>query len=324
MTLNRIDFGTTTDSGFARDVLRGLQQTPKSLPCKYFYDAVGVELFDRICELEAYYPTRTELGIMRRHGAAMAGVLGARATLVELGSGSSTKTRILLDRARELAAYVPVDISPEYLARSRAALARDYPALPVLPVCADYTHPVRLPRGARGDGRTVVYFPGSTIGNFEPREAQRFLEMIARLAGRGGALLLGVDLKKDPRILHAAYNDPEGVTAAFNLNLLARINRELGADFDLRAFRHHAFYDAAAGRIEMQLVSAAAQTVRIAGARIVFAPGEAISTEYSYKYAPEEVRRLGERAGFALRTTWMDDEGLFSVHHLDVAEPGVA
>jgi dimethylhistidine N-methyltransferase len=302
-------------AAFRNDVLHGLGHDPKWLPCKYFYDAQGADLFDRICHLEAYYPTRTELAIMRCHVREMASLIGRRARLVELGSGSSTKTRILLDHAQELDAYVPVDISREYLARATEGLIRDYPHLSVVPVCADYSRPFTLPE-TRRSVRTVVYFPGSTIGNFQPAEAKQFLKVIAGLCHGGGGLLIGVDLKKDRRILDVAYNDPEGVTAAFNLNLLARINRELDGDFDLGAFHHRAFYDAGEGRIEMQLVSASRQLVRVGRSIFSFAEGEAICTEYSYKYSIEDFAKLAVSAGWVVRRVWTDERSLFSVQYL--------
>jgi dimethylhistidine N-methyltransferase len=314
MTLNAASLPSPAKSAFQTDVERGLAAHPKSVPCKYFYDERGSELFSRICELGAYYPTRTELRIMQSHVEEMTSLIGRGARLVELGSGSSMKTRVLLDRLHHLEAYVPVDISGEYLARAATALAQDYPHIAIVPVCADYSHSFDLPIAARAT-RTVVYFPGSTIGNLLPTEARRFLKVMARLAGPRGGLLIGVDLKKDPRILHAAYNDPEGVTAAFNLNLLRRINRELGGDFDLERFRHHAFYDAANGRIEMQLVSLARQIVRVQASRFSFAEGEAITTEYSYKYDVGEFEKLAASAGFAPRRVWTDEDRLFSVQY---------
>jgi dimethylhistidine N-methyltransferase len=306
-------------AAFERDVVAGLRRSPKSLSCKYFYDAKGTELFDRICNLDVYYLTRTELDIMQRHAREMALLFGRHARLVELGSGSSTKTRILLDHARDLSAYVPVDISREYLARAAAGLGRDYPDLCVTPVCADYTRPFHLPNDAGEASRTVVYFPGSTVGNFLPAEARGFLRVIANLAGPGGSLLIGVDVKKDARVIEAAYDDAEGVTAAFNMNLLTRINRELGGNFNLRNFHHRAFYDAELGRIEMQLVSRARQTVRVAGTTFEFAEGEAITTEYSYKYAPSEFGELAESAGFVVRRIWTDEKELFSVQYLTLS-----
>lgn len=310
------------DHDFRSDVLSGLGSRPKSLPCKYFYDARGTELFDRICELDVYYPTRTELGIMRRHAREMAWLVGPRARLVELGSGSSTKTRILLDELDDLDAYVPVDISHEYLSRAATGLRRDYPHLEIVPVCADYTLPFDLPRSDRAI-RTVVYFPGSTIGNLAPHEARQFLKGVAGLCRHGGGLLIGVDLKKDTRLLEAAYDDREGVTAAFNLNLLARINRELGGEFDLARFRHRAFYDETEGRIEMQLVSSCRQSVRVERSVFGFGEGEPITTEYSYKYEVAEFAKLAATAGFACVRVWTDEQQLFSVQYYGVERRSV-
>ncbi|HMI86004.1 MAG TPA: L-histidine N(alpha)-methyltransferase [Polyangiaceae bacterium] len=302
---------------FRTDVLAGLGGSPKSLPCKYFYDGTGAELFDRICELDAYYPTRTELSILGRHAREMAWLIGSRARLVELGSGSSTKTRILLDELPDLDAYVPVDISPEYLARATRELARDYPDLRVVPVVADYTEPFDLPRGDRG-ARTVVFFPGSTIGNLEPDEARDFLRGVAGLCQKGGGLLIGVDLRKDRSMLEAAYDDDEGVTAAFNLNLLSRINRELEGEFDVAAFRHRAFYDEIEGRIEMQLVSLRRQSVAVGTSVFRFEKDEAITTEYSYKYDPGGFAELARSAGFTCVRIWTDEQRLFSVQYFGV------
>jgi dimethylhistidine N-methyltransferase len=304
-------------SDFQSDVLSGLGARRKSLPCKYFYDARGTELFDRICDLDEYYPTRTEIGILKRHAREMAWLVGPHARLVELGSGSSTKTRILLDQLPDLDAYVPVDIAPEYLTRATRELSRDYPHLRIVPVVADYTHPFDLPKADRGV-REVAFFPGSTIGNLEPADARDFLRVVAGICQAGGGLLIGVDLKKDPKRLEAAYNDALGVTAAFNMNLLARINRELGADFDLEQFRHHALYDEVEGRIEMQLISLAKQTVRVGGSRFSFEEGETISTEYSYKYETDEFAAIAQSAGFHRIRTWTDDERLFSVHYFSL------
>jgi dimethylhistidine N-methyltransferase len=301
---------------FVRDVVEGLSRPAKELPCKYFYDARGSRLFDRICRLEEYYPTRCELALLRRHGAALAEAVGPGCALVEYGSGSSLKTRLLLDRLPDAAAYVPVDISGEHLFRSARRLARHYPSLEVAPVCADFTRPFALPPLRRPVRRRVVYFSGSTIGNFGPAEAAALLAGIARLCGPGGGLLIGVDLDKDPRLLEAAYNDRLGVTAAFNLNLLARINRELGADFDLAAFRHHAFYDRRHRRIEMHLVSRRPQTAHVAGTAFAFAEGETIRTEYSHKYRPEDFRALARPAGLEVEQVWTDDERLYSVQYL--------
>jgi dimethylhistidine N-methyltransferase len=302
---------------FRTDVLAGLGASPKSLPCKYFYDAAGAELFDRICELGAYYPTRTEIGILQQHAREMAWLIGPRARLVELGSGNSTKTRILLDQLPDLDAYVPVDISPEYLARATRDLARDYPALSVLPVVADYTEPFDLPKADRIT-RTVAFFPGSTIGNLEPEDAREFLRVVAGLCQGGGGLLIGVDLKKDRTILEAAYDDDERVTAAFNLNVLVRINRELKGRFDLAAFRHRAFYDEVEGRIEMQLVSVRAQSVEVGTSVFRFEEGEPITTEYSYKYEVGQFASLAKSAGFTCVRIWTDERRLFSVQYFGV------
>jgi dimethylhistidine N-methyltransferase len=306
-------------AAFLRDVLHGLSRPRKELPCKYFYDARGSRLFDQICELEEYYPTRCELAILREQAAAIAGRLGAGCMLIEYGSGSSVKTCLLLDHARELAAYVPVDISGEHLARSARQLSRRYPRLAVVPVCADFTVPFEVPVLRAPEARRVVYFSGSTIGNFTPEESVPLLRNIARVCGPGGVLLIGVDLRKDPRVLEPAYNDGKGVTAAFNLNLLARINRELGGNLRLDRFRHDAFYDAGHGRIEMHLVSLAKQTVRIGQTVVRFAQGETVCTEYSYKYSLEGFAALAAAAGLHVEGVWTDDRNYFSVQYLTVA-----
>jgi dimethylhistidine N-methyltransferase len=302
---------------FLADVLAGLAQDPKTLPCKYFYDERGSALFDRICTLPEYYPTRTELAILRRHAGAMAAALGPRCLLVEYGSGSSTKTRLLLDRLAAPAAYVPVDISREHLLHSAQALAAHYPALRVIPVCADFTQPFALPE-VSGAARVVGYFPGSTIGNFAPAEARKFLASVAEQCGAGGALLIGVDLEKPRSVLEPAYDDARGVTAEFNRNLLRRVNRELGGDFDLAAFDHRAFWNAALGRVEMHLVSRRDQVVHLAGRTIPFAKGESIHTENSHKYEIGGFAELSAAAGFGVERVWTDDAGLFSVQLLRV------
>ena len=326
VTIPRVVKGTRNDAfshhdgtgEFSRDVLSGLLRKAKSLPSKYFYDERGSQLFDEICELDEYYPTRTEVGILRAHAGEMATMLGRNVQLVELGSGSSTKTRLLLDALSGPAQYVPVDISREHLEKSANKLARDYPGLQICPVAADYTKRFALPECDRSM-RAAAYFPGSTVGNFAPGEACDFLArlstMVTRGAGPRGALLIGVDLKKDPQLLHAAYNDRAGVTAQFNLNVLARINRELGADFVLPRFRHYAFYNAPLGRVEMHLVSAARQRVTIAGRTIAFDDGESIHTECSYKYTVREFSILAAQAGFALEKVWTDGDNLFSVQY---------
>lgn len=302
---------------FRHAVLRGLAQPRKAIPAKFLYDARGSALFDAICELPEYYPTRTEFAILRANATAIAAPLGRGAALVEFGGGSCQKARVLLDAMAAPAAYVPVDVSGEHLEKAAAALAAEYPKLEVVAVCADYMSPFRLPRAAQSAAKRVGFFPGSTIGNLRPEEARAFLVHAARLLGRpGGELIVGVDLKKDPATLHAAYNDSAGVTAAFSLNLLDRMNRELDADFESARFAHDAFYNAARGRIEIYLRSLAEQTVAIAGRHIRFAAGERVHTEYSYKYGVDEFRALAAEAGFRATETWTDPERLFSVHSL--------
>lgn len=300
------------------DVMEGMARAPKSLPCKYLYDAAGSRLFDRITELSAYYPTATERAIMQAHLDEMVACLGPRCLLLEYGSGSSLKTRLLLDQMSDPAGYVAIDISEEHLAASMRRLRAAYPHIPMRALAADYTTSFAVPSAGFEAARAVVYFPGSTIGNFEPREALDFLTRMAGAAGPGGGLLIGVDLEKDRPTVEAAYNDAEGVTAAFNKNLLRRLNRELGATFDLDAFRHRAVYNLDEGRIEMSLVSACRQTVRVNGHSVRFAEGEPILVEYSYKFTLARFRRLAERAGFAVQKVWTDANRLFSVQYLRV------
>ncbi len=301
---------------FRDDVLNGLAAAPKALPPKYFYDARGSELFEAICELPEYYPTRTELAMMHAHAPRMARLLGPDCLLIEYGAGSGRKTRVLIE-ALAPAAYVAIDISRSALTQCAAELAAQYPRVRVAAVCADYSRPLQLPAlEGIAPRRRVIYFPGSTIGNFTRADALKFLRHAQALAGAGGAMLVGVDVKKDAARLHAAYNDAQGVTAAFNLNLLTRINRELGGNFDLTAFEHHAFYDAALGRIEMHLRSLRAQTVSIAGRAFAFGAGETIHTENSCKYAVDEFQQLAREAGFAPEACWCDSEKLFSIHYL--------
>lgn len=306
------DLGRDGDDAFLADVTDGLSRARKTLPCKYFYDQRGSALFDTICELEEYYPTRTETAILRRHAGEFAGLAGPGAAVVELGSGSSVKVRILLDALEDPAAYVPVDISREHLLASAARLAGDYPGLTVVPVAADYVQGFPLPPVAAPE-RTLAFFPGSTIGNFEPAEAKAFLGRLARRLGVGSRLLIGVDLKKRRDVLEAAYNDARGVTAAFNLNLLARINRELGGTFDLDGFAHRAFYNETCGRIEMHLVSRRAQTAAVGGRTFRFAEGETIHTENSCKYSLPEFGRLAAGAGWRAVRTWTDEAALFGL-----------
>lgn len=305
------------DAGsFLDDVITGLSQPQKALSPKYFYDQCGCELFEAICDLPEYYPTRTELAIMRANVRDIAQRLGPGCALIEYGSGSSRKTRVLISELSPVA-YVPIDIAGEHLKASAAELAATFPGLRIIAVCADYSRPLALPDiDALGARRRIVYFPGSTIGNFTVPEAQQFLHHARRVVGAGGAMLVGVDLKKDHGLLHAAYNDAQGVTAAFNVNLLARINRELGADFNLAAFRHHAFYNAEAGRIEMHLASLKNQRVTLGGRVFSFRAGETIHTENSYKYSIAEFQALARAAGFQPEACWTDPQQLFSVHYL--------
>ncbi|ATQ70136.1 MULTISPECIES: L-histidine N(alpha)-methyltransferase [Methylosinus] len=308
-------FASTWPEGFAADVLDGLSRPSKRLSCRYFYDAEGSSLFDEITRLPDYYPTRAETAILEAHAAEILDGAGEETTLVEFGSGSCRKTEILLERGDGLAAYAPIDICAAALEEARARLARRFPDLRVLPIVADFSASFALPREI-ARGRVVGFFPGSTIGNFTPAEASLLLAAIRRALGPGGRLVIGVDLKKDPARLLAAYNDPRGVTAAFNLNLLARINRELGGGFDLDGFGHQAIYDAAEGRIEMRLVSRRWQQAEAAGRAFGFRRGEAIHTENSYKYAVDEFRATARAAGWSPRRVWTDEAALFSVHEL--------
>ena len=300
-------------AGFREDVVAGLSAPQKSLPPKYFYDAAGSRLFARICRLPEYYLTRAERALTRRHIVAIARFAGRGGQLIEYGSGEGLKTRLMV-RALRPSVYVPIDISRDALAAAAGRLAREFPRLQIRPVVGDFSRPLELPL-ARSSA-SVVYFPGSTIGNLTPGEAHAFLAMSRGVAAR---MLVGVDLKKDPAALHAAYNDARGVTAAFNLNILARINRELGADFDLRRWRHYAFYDPAAGRIEMHLAALAAQTVRLQKHRFRFAAGETIHTENSYKYSIGGFGELAAKAGLRSAKVWTDRKGLFALHGLAAA-----
>ncbi len=307
---------------FRDSVLAGLGSTPKTLPCKFFYDAEGSRLFDRICELPEYYPTRTELGLLAERAAEIAALAGPRVGLVEFGSGAGVKIRLLLAALAEPAVYVPVDISRNHLLAAASSLAQDCPGLRIAPVCADYTNAFALPHlaGVR-PLRHVGFFPGSTIGNFTPSEATDFLRGTARLLGPGSMMVVGVDLPKDAAVLQAAYDDRQGVTAAFNLNLLRRINRELGGDFDIGAFAHEARWNPQESRVEMHLVSRVRQSVRLGSYRFRFEPGETIHTENSYKYGLDVFAHLARAAGYAPVAAWTDKDGLFSVHVLEVPVP---
>jgi dimethylhistidine N-methyltransferase len=301
---------------FRAEALSGLRKSQKELPCKYFYDERGSYLFECICNLDEYYIPRTETAIMQAYIEDIAEALGSNILLVEYGSGSSAKTRILLNHLRELEAYVPIDISREQLLRAANELASAYPGLEVLPVCADYTGAFKPPDPKRPTRRKVVYFPGSTIGNFEPGPAKQFLECVAEVCGPGGGLLIGVDLKKDPSMLHRAYNDRQGVTAAFNLNLLERINRELRGDFQVDSFEHYAFYSPREGRVEMHLVSLRDQTAQLDDVTVPFVKGESIWTESSYKFNLDEFQQMAATAGFEVERVWMDEQQWFSVMYL--------
>jgi len=304
------------DGGFARALLDGMRSKPKHVPCKYLYDATGSALFDRICELPEYYPTRTELALLRRHAGEIADILGEGVELIEFGAGALTKIRVLLEALKSPSAYVPVDISGEYLSGVCSVLDAEYPGLSLHPVVADFTRPFALPAKLFTSTRRAGFFPGSTIGNFAPEEAMSFLKTVTGLL-RGGGLLIGVDLVKDPAILHAAYNDAQGVTAQFNRNLLARANRELDADFDPDAFAHYAPYNPGEQRIEMYLVSRERQSVRVADEKIEFAEGEPIHTENSHKYTVESFGELASAAGLIPKRVWVDDARLFSIYWLE-------
>lgn len=306
-------------SGFARDLHAAFAARPHSISPKYFYDAAGSALFDRICELPEYYPTRTELGILEQHAHEFARLAGPRAEIIEFGAGSLRKVRILLEAFEAPARYVPIDISGEHLEASAAELRRAFPRLDVQPVVADYTQRVALPAPTADSGARIGFFPGSTIGNFTPEEAVAFFRLAADEL-RGGALLLGADLVKDPAVLHAAYNDAQGVTAAFNLNLLARANREPGCRFALDQFFHYAFYNAQRRRIEMHLVSACRQAVEVCGQRFELDEGESLHTENSYKFTIDGLRALAREAGFRPGPVWTDPRNLFSVHWLHAPE----
>lgn len=295
------------------EIIAGLRQPQKMISPKYFYDERGSQLFDAITHLPEYYPTETEFGIMRDNIDALAELVGGQASLIEYGSGSSRKTRILLEHLRELAVYVPVDISEDHLISSATAIRSEFPGLEVLPVVADFTKPFALPDPAIMPLRNIVYFPGSTIGNFTHDAAQELLGFMYQEAGENGAMLIGVDLQKDPAIIELAYNDSAGVTAEFNLNMLTHLNREFGFDFDVDAYSHSARYDRAEGRMVIELISSRDQVVTNGGVTIDVGAGEAILTEYSHKYTLDGFAAMAERAGFEVRQVWTDAEQLFSV-----------
>jgi dimethylhistidine N-methyltransferase len=302
-------------SDFLEQAIAGLTSWPRTLPSKFFYDERGSGLFQQICELPEYYVTRTETEILRLYGSEMAESIGENAELVGFGTGAGVKTRMLLDHLQNLIAYVPVDISKQRLTESAEALSREMPTLEILPVCADYLQPIELPTPSRKPAHIAVYFPGSTIGNMQPDTARHFLRRVCRLCGHSGGLIIGVDLQKPKEVLEAAYNDSAGVTAAFNLNILERANRDLDADFDLSQWRHRAIYNEEAHRIEMHLLSACAQTVHLGEREFHFAPGEKIITEFSYKHTIEGFGALAASAGFQLARVWTDPQKLFAVFH---------
>jgi dimethylhistidine N-methyltransferase len=299
-----------------REVLDGLLREPRMISPKFFYDHRGSELFEAITETPEYYPFRTELALLESHGKEMAELLGSDCLLVELGSGSSRKIRLLLDALRP-AAYMPVDISRDFLLQAASELAADYPGIQVHATCADYSRGLELPWSPKELPR-AAFFPGSSIGNFEPEQARQLLQHVARALGSGGHLLIGVDLQKDHAVLNRAYNDAAGYTAAFNLNLLTHLNRELGSDFNLHGFRHCAYYNSTAERVEMHLVSCAIQQVNVGGQRISFRRGDAIHTENSYKYTFDSFNQLATAAGFEAVRCWSDEREYFSVHCLRV------
>jgi dimethylhistidine N-methyltransferase len=301
---------------FLAEVLIGLHKPQKELPSKYFYDARGSQLFERICELKEYYITRIEASIMQAHIREMVELIGPQVLVIEHGCGNCEKVRFLIDHLHDPAAFIPIDISQKQLLNVSKELASIYPRLQVLPVCADYTNSFALPIPKQSSKRTVVYFPGSTISNFDPIPAKHFLEHVANLCRPDGALLIGVDLKKDPAVLHSAYNDSAGITAAFNLNLLERINRELYSDFQLDGFQHYAFYNPRESRIEMHLISQRDQVVHINRQTISFARGESIWTESSYKYNLDEFEQMAAAAGFRVERVWVDERQWFSVQYL--------
>ena len=299
------------------EIRAGLSESPKMISPKYFYDERGSKLFEKICELPEYYLTRTEIGIMRGCMGDIAARIGGRARVIEYGIGSGLKTRILLENLQDPVAFIPIDISPEHLAESCLELSQYFPRIEMIPVAADFTRPVPIPATRKKPSRNLVYFPGSTIGNFEPEAALALLRVMHQEAGPGGALLIGADLRKDPELIERAYNDSQGVTAEFNLNLLRRLNRDFGMDFDLRAFNHAAAYDASRGRVEMRLVSQREQVISMGTLRIPLARNEVIVTEYCHKFTLDGFRELAASAGFRPVHSWLDARQWFSIQLFD-------
>jgi dimethylhistidine N-methyltransferase len=309
------------NADFLAEVLAGLSSTPRTLPCKFFYDERGADLFQEICDLPEYYITRTETELLRRYAAEIAESIGANAALIGFGTGAGIKTRMLLEHLENPIAYIPVDISKQRLLDSAVELSKAMPSLEILPVCADYLQELQFPKPLRKPDHVAVFFPGSTIGNLEPAVAKGFLERVCRLCGKNGGLIIGVDLQKSREVLEAAYNDSAGVTAKFNLNLLVRANRELEADFDLARWTHRAVYNEAEGRIEMHLLSVGQQTVHVGGRAFEFADGEKIITEFSYKQTLDGFARLASSAGFRdASRVWTDPKRWFAIFHFAVAE----
>lgn len=300
---------------FLEQAIAGLSSSPRTLPSKFFYDERGSDLFQAICELPEYYVTRAETEILRQRATDLAASIGANAEIVGFGTGAGVKTRMLLEHLENPIAYVPVDISKQRLTESADALSREMPGLEILPVCADYLQPIKLPKPSRKPDHIAVFFPGSTIGNMEPAMARNFLERVCRLCGKSGGLIIGVDLQKSRTIFEAAYNDSAGVTAAFNLNLLIRVNRELGADFDLASWQHRAIYNRSASRIEMHLISTRRQLVHLGGQEFQFVPNDYIVTEHSYKHTVEGFGALAASAGFQLARVWTDAQKFFAIFH---------
>jgi len=303
---------------FLEQVLAGLSGTPRTLPCKFFYDERGAQLFRKICDLPEYYITRAELQILRLQGREIAAALGEQIELIGLGTGAGTKTRILLEDLPNPVVYIPIDISKEQLENSSARFRTVFPRLTILPICADYLEPFELPLPRPPSSRSVIYFPGSTIGNFEPAAAQEFLGRLAELVGHDGGLLIGVDLRKQASVIERAYNDSAGVTAAFNLNLLKRANGELGANFILQNWQHQAVYNPVHGRIEMYLISRCDQSVQFGKHKFEFKTGERILTEYSYKHSAEGFQRLAGNVGFTFQRLWTDSDQLFGLFYFTV------
>lgn len=305
---------------FASDVTAGLRQSPRTVPCKYLYDERGSQLFDEICELDEYYPTRTEIAIMRKYAEDIATTIGERCLLIEYGSGSSIKIRLLLDHLKDLAGYVPLDISRDHLVRCAQQLACDYPHVEIFPICADYTEEIELPQTVKEVKQRAAYFPGSTIGNFHKPDAKVFLERVAQVVGPGGGFLIGVDLKKDVATMEAAYNDKRGITAEFNYNLIDRMKRDIDANIDRKDFVFRATWNPDESRIESHLISKRRQTLTVGSESFDLDENERIRTECSYKYTLEEFAELAREVGFEVRKVWTDPEELFSVQYLVVRD----